>query len=115
MEGCVSASALDKTATDLTVMDVYDIAAAVGQEFERIIDQFGCESLLRLMPKVVRILEVLEVFVSRSAVVNPETEALRGELDRLRQERDDRQEKDKQHQKACGITDLCCYCRWPFS
>lgn len=98
MEKC--GSALNKNAAELTVMDVYDIAADVGQEFERIIDQYGCELLLRLMPKVVRILEVLEVFVSRSAV-NPEAEELRRELDRLQQERNDRHEKEMKHQKVC--------------
>ncbi|KAJ4925913.1 hypothetical protein JOQ06_008099, partial [Pogonophryne albipinna] len=56
-----SGSALEKNVADLTVMDVYDIAAVVGQEFERIIDQYGCEALSRLMPKVVRVLEILEV------------------------------------------------------
>ncbi|KAM4616193.1 RILP-like protein 1 isoform 2-T2 [Polymixia lowei] len=102
MEKC--GSALDKNATELTVMDVYDIAAVVGQEFERIIDQYGCEALLRLMPKVVRILEVLEVLVSRSAI-NPETEELRSELDRLRQERNDRYEKEKKHQKELELVE----------
>lgn len=91
---------LDKNATELTVMDVYDIAAVVGQEFERIIDQFGCEASLRLMPKVVRVLEVLEVLVTRNNI-NPETEELRRELDRLRMERNDRLKKEQLHQKVC--------------
>ncbi|XP_046872639.1 RILP-like protein 1 isoform X2 [Hypomesus transpacificus] len=94
----VFGSALHKNATELTVMDVYDIAAVVGNEFERIIDQYGCEALSRLMPKVVRVLEVLEVLVSRSNI-NPETEELRCELDRLRLERNERLEKEKKHQK----------------
>lgn len=50
--------ALEKNAAELTVMDVYDIASAVGQEFERVIDQHGCEAIARLMPKVVRVLEI---------------------------------------------------------
>ncbi|KAG9329480.1 hypothetical protein JZ751_012991 [Albula glossodonta] len=91
-------SALEKNAAELTVMDVYDIAAVVGQEFERIIDQYGCEALARLMPKVVRVLEILEVLVSRNNI-SPETEELRLELDRLRVERMDRLEKEKKHQK----------------
>lgn len=94
-----SVSGLEKNVTDLTVMDVYDIAAVVGQEFERIIDQHGCESLSRLMPKVVRVLEILEVMVSRSSI-SPETEELRLELDKLRLERIDRLEKEKKHRKV---------------
>lgn len=94
-----SGSALEKNVADLTVMDVYDIAAVVGQEFERIIDQHGCEALSRLMPKVVRVLEILEVMVSRSSI-SPETEELRLELDKLRLERLDRLEKEKKHRKV---------------
>ncbi|XP_034781571.2 RILP-like protein 1 isoform X3 [Acipenser ruthenus] len=97
-------SALEKNAAELTVMDVYDIAAVVGQEFERIIDQHGCEALARLMPKVVRVLEILEVLVSRNNI-NPETEELRLELDRLRLERMDRMEKERKHKKELELVE----------
>lgn len=97
-------SALEKNVADLTVMDVYDIAAVVGQEFERIIDQYGCEALSRLMPKVVRVLEILEVMVSRSSI-SPETEELRLELDKLRLERIDRLEKEKKHRKELELVE----------
>ncbi|XP_070706589.1 RILP-like protein 1 isoform X3 [Pempheris klunzingeri] len=99
-----SGSALEKNVADLTVMDVYDIAAVVGQEFERIIDQYGCEALSRLMPKVVRVLEILEVMVSRSSIP-PETEELRLELDKLRLERLDRLEKEKKHRKELELVE----------
>lgn len=97
--GVVAPPALEKNAAELTVMDVYDIASAVGQEFERVIDQHGCEAIARLMPKVVRVLEILEVLVSRNHI-NPELEELRLELDRLRLERMDRIEKERKHQKV---------------
>ncbi|KAM8743163.1 RILP-like protein 1 isoform X3 [Acanthopagrus latus] len=99
-----SGSALEKNVADLTVMDVYDIAAVVGQEFERIIDQYGCEALSRLMPKVVRVLEILEVMVSRTSI-SPETEELRLELDKLRLERLDRLEKEKKHRKELELVE----------
>lgn len=94
-------SALEKNVAELTVMDVYDIASLVGHEFERVIDQHGCESIARLMPKVVRVLEILEVLVSRHHVA-PELDELRLELDRLRVERMDRIEKERKHQKVGG-------------
>ncbi|XP_056592410.1 RILP-like protein 1 isoform X3 [Triplophysa dalaica] len=97
-------SSLEKNVADLTVMDVYDIAAVVGQEFERIIDQYGCEALARLMPKVVRVLEILEVLVSRNSI-SPETEELRLELDRLRIERMERQEKERKHKKELELVE----------
>uniref|UniRef100_A0A8C5P8C0 RILP-like protein 1 n=1 Tax=Leptobrachium leishanense TaxID=445787 RepID=A0A8C5P8C0_9ANUR len=97
-------SALEKNVAELTVMDVYDIASVVGQEFERVIDQYGCEAISRLMPKVVRVLEILEVLVSRNHI-NPEMEELRLELDRLRLERMDRIEKEKKHQKELELVE----------
>ncbi|XP_062869808.1 RILP-like protein 1 isoform X2 [Trichomycterus rosablanca] len=104
MEGFGSGSALEKNVADLTVMDVYDIAAVVGQEFERIIDQYGCEALARLVPKVVRVLEILEVLVSRNSM-SPETEELRLELDKLRLERLDRLEKERKHKKELELVE----------
>lgn len=103
METCVM-SALDRPAAELTVMDVYDIAVVLGQEFERIIDRFGCESLVGLVPKVVRVLEQLETLVSRGAA-GQEAEELRRELDRLRQERSDRYEQEKKHQKELELVE----------
>ncbi|CAL9682357.1 unnamed protein product [Knipowitschia caucasica] len=97
-------SALEKNVAELTVMDVYDIAAVVGQEFERIIDQYGCEALSRLMPKVVRVLEILEVMVSRNSI-SPETEELRLELDKLRMERIERLEKENKHRKELELVE----------
>ncbi|XP_018097975.1 RILP-like protein 1 isoform X1 [Xenopus laevis] len=101
MEGI---SAMEKNVAELTVMDVYDIASVVGQEFERVIDHHGCEVIGRLMPKVVRVLEILEVLVSRNHI-NPEMEELRLELDRLRLERMDRIEKEKKHQKELELVE----------
>ncbi|XP_008046325.1 RILP-like protein 1 [Carlito syrichta] len=85
-------------------MDVYDIASLVGHEFERVIDQHGCEAIARLMPKVVRVLEILEVLVSRHHVA-PELDELRLELDRLRLERVDRIEKERKHQKELELVE----------
>ncbi|XP_057674618.1 RILP-like protein 1 isoform X5 [Corythoichthys intestinalis] len=100
--GC---SALEKNPADLTVMDVYDIAATLGHEFERIIDQYGCEALSRLMPKVVRVLEILEVMVSRHSIGGPEADELRLELDKLRLERIERLEKEKKHRKELELVE----------
>uniref|UniRef100_A0A3Q3MLF7 RILP-like protein 1 n=1 Tax=Mastacembelus armatus TaxID=205130 RepID=A0A3Q3MLF7_9TELE len=97
-------SALDRPAAELTVMDVYDIAAVLGQEFERIIDRFGCESLVGVVPKVVRVLELLEALVSRGAT-GQEAEELRRELDRLRQERSDRYEQERKHQEELELVE----------
>uniref|UniRef100_A0A3B4Y483 RILP-like protein 1 n=1 Tax=Seriola lalandi dorsalis TaxID=1841481 RepID=A0A3B4Y483_SERLL len=95
---------LNKPAAELTVMDVYDIAAVLGHDFERIIDRFGCESLVGLVPKVVRVLELLEALVSRGAA-GQEAEELRRELERLRQERSERYEQERKHQKELELVE----------
>ncbi|XP_063345846.1 RILP-like protein 1 isoform X2 [Pelmatolapia mariae] len=95
-------SVLDKPAAVLTVVDVYEIAAVLGQEFERMIDKFGCDALVGLVPRVVRVLELLEALVSRGAA-GQEAEDLRRELDRLRQERSDRHEQERKHQKELEL------------
>lgn len=103
METCVM-SALDRPAAQLTVMDVYDIAAGLGQEFERVIERFGCESLVGVVPKVVRVLELLEALVS-SGAAGQEAEELRRELDTLRQERSNRIAQEKKHQKELELVE----------
>uniref|UniRef100_G3TV20 RILP-like protein 1 n=1 Tax=Loxodonta africana TaxID=9785 RepID=G3TV20_LOXAF len=97
-------SALVKSMSELCFMVAYDIASLVGHEFERVIDQHGCEAIARLMPKVVRVLEILEVLVSRHHVA-PEMDELRLELDRLRLERMDRIEKERKHQKELELVE----------
>uniref|UniRef100_A0A8D3B2M1 RILP-like protein 1 n=1 Tax=Scophthalmus maximus TaxID=52904 RepID=A0A8D3B2M1_SCOMX len=97
-------SALDRPAAELTVMDVYDAAAVLAHEFERVIDRFGCESLVGVVPKVVRVLELLEALVSRGAAAQ-EAEELRGELERLRRERSDKCEQERKHQKELELVD----------
>ncbi|XP_032899770.1 RILP-like protein 1 isoform X1 [Amblyraja radiata] len=97
-------SALDKAPADLSVTDVYDIAALVGQEFERIIDTFGCDAIAKLLPKVVRVLEMLEGLVGRDRN-NPELGELRLELGRLRLERGERIEKERKHQQELVLVE----------
>ncbi|XP_037114571.1 RILP-like protein 1 isoform X1 [Syngnathus acus] len=103
-------SALEKTWSDLTVLDVYDIAAALAQEFERTIERFGCEALAGVVPKVVQVLELLETLVSRRGDAGgsgQEADELRRELLRLRQERSDRAAQErKHHQELVQVEDV---------
>lgn len=94
-----SSSVLERPAAQLTVPDVYDIAALLGYDFERVIDRFGCESLVGLVHKVVRVLELLEALVSRGGG-GQDAEELRRELERLRQERSDRLRQERKQQQV---------------
>lgn len=60
-DGC-----FDRTCSSLTVNDVYDIAKLIGTEVEKLIDGYGKESAVGLVPKVVKALELLESFASRN-------------------------------------------------
>lgn len=60
-EGC-----FDRTFSALTVDDVYEIAKLIGTEVEKIIDGCGKESVVGLVPKIVKVLELLESFASRN-------------------------------------------------
>ncbi|XP_078598696.1 RILP-like protein 1 isoform X5 [Branchiostoma floridae x Branchiostoma japonicum] len=68
---------------ELTVVDVYKWAAEIGQEFERLIDTFGAESVTDLMPKVVRVLEQLEKLVDRDEKEHNEVSELKLDVQRL--------------------------------
>ncbi|KAL7062534.1 hypothetical protein AAHC03_01315 [Spirometra sp. Aus1] len=71
----------------LSVFDVYDIAAAIGKEFETIIDKYGPDSVCSLMPKVIHILEELEDYASRLESQDGEILALQAAVDRIELER----------------------------
>jgi hypothetical protein len=57
--GSMMSSPSSSPSRHITVVDVYDLAAAIGKDFERLIDQFGTECVRTLMPKVTQ----LSVFV----------------------------------------------------
>ncbi|XP_022604267.1 RILP-like protein 1 isoform X1 [Seriola dumerili] len=59
-------SCFDKTSSALTVDDVYEIAKLIGTEVEKLIDGYGKDSVVGLVPKIVKVLELLESFASRN-------------------------------------------------
>lgn len=52
--------------SDISVVDVYDLASDIGKECEKIIDCYGAEAVTALMPKVVNALEMLEALASNN-------------------------------------------------
>ncbi|XP_063993059.1 RILP-like protein homolog isoform X6 [Diachasmimorpha longicaudata] len=53
-------------ASDVSVVDVYDIASEIGKECEKLIDIFGTEAVTGLMPKVINALELLENLATKN-------------------------------------------------
>lgn len=60
-DGC-----FDRTSSSLTVDNVYEIAKLIGTEVEKLIDGYGKESVEGLVPKIVKVLELMESFASRN-------------------------------------------------
>ncbi|XP_060902443.1 RILP-like protein 1 isoform X1 [Labrus mixtus] len=66
----------DRTFSALTVDDVYEIAKLIGTEVERLIDGCGKDSVEGLVPKIVKVLELLESFASRNHALKVKEEDL---------------------------------------
>lgn len=60
----------------LTVDDVYEIAKQIGAEVEKLIDGYGKDSVVGLVPKIVKVLEIVESFASRNHVHKQREEEL---------------------------------------
>jgi len=85
----------------LNLVDVYDIAADIGKEFEELIDQHGAEQVTQLMQKVISALEQLEVLVQRNDSEQLLIEDLRRTIEHL--EHEDNKKNDERHKYAKDI------------
>lgn len=84
----------------ISVLDVYDIAASIGKEFESIIDKYGPYSVSNLMPKVISVLEELEDFATKFESEGREIITLQTAVHRLELEKLERKEDQKRHKKV---------------
>lgn len=66
----------NRTFSALTVDDVYEIAKLIGAEVEKLIDGYGKESVEGLVPKIVKVLELLESFASSNRALGVREEEL---------------------------------------
>lgn len=78
---------LDSIPSDLSVVDVYDLASEIGKECEKIIDCYGAEAITALMPKVVNALEMLEALASRNENENTTMQMLSDRVASLESEK----------------------------
>lgn len=77
----------DSIPSDISVVDVYDLASEIGKECEKIIDCFGAEAVTSLMPKVVNALEMLEALASRNENENTTMQMLSDRVASLESEK----------------------------
>lgn len=72
---------------DLAVEDVYELASQVGKEFEHTIDTFGPESVAKLMPRVICVLEHLEVICLQKEEYEMKVDEMRVQIMQLEHEK----------------------------
>jgi len=86
---------------NLSLVDVYDIAADIGKEFEELIDLHGPDQVTQLMQKVISALEQLEVLVQRNDSELLMIEELRRTIEHL--EHEDNKKTEERHKYARDI------------
>ncbi|CAF1177986.1 unnamed protein product [Didymodactylos carnosus] len=74
---------------DLTVEGVYDEAALIGKDFERIIELYGTDTIKDLVPKVIRILELLETQAAKNEKETDELTELKMRIEKLEMEKNE--------------------------
>ncbi|XP_019943523.2 RILP-like protein 1 isoform X1 [Paralichthys olivaceus] len=94
-------SCFDKSCSALTLDDVYEIAKLIGAEVERLIDGYGKESVLGLVPRIVKVLELLESFASRNLSHKLKEEELLKTFEAIQLQ----QQQLQQHRKRGGGKD----------
>jgi hypothetical protein len=96
----------DRVGDDYTVADVYDDAAVIGSELEKIINNYGSEVLKDLMPKVISVLELLESLTIRKESESDEIAELRMRVTSLEMEKAQRMnEREKFETELVEIED----------
>ncbi|XP_029666304.1 RILP-like protein homolog isoform X1 [Formica exsecta] len=105
MPFCLRSNAVCKmeeysVASDVSVVDVYDIASEIGKECEKLIDLFGAQSVTNLMPKVINALELLENLAIKNERENTTVQELSAKISQLESDKigkaEDRQRFEKE-------------------
>lgn len=91
---------MEEYTSDLSVIDVYEIASAIGKEFEKIIDICGAEIVTSLMPKVISALEHLESLATKNERENVILEDLKNRIIKLENDKHIRAEDRLKFEKV---------------
>ncbi|TSN57788.1 RILP-like protein 1 [Bagarius yarrelli] len=88
-----------KTMSSLTVDDVYDIAKVIGSDVEKLIDSFGKTSVETLVPKIVKVLELLESFTVSYHIQQSKEENLLKAFETLQSQQHDTDSRERQQKE----------------
>lgn len=92
---------MDDSLESVTVVDVYDQAAGIGKEFEKLIENYGVDAVTDLMPKVIKALEQLESLAGRYEKESSEISELRYTIDKLETEKQERSQERLRYEEVC--------------
>lgn len=90
---------MEDIVSDVSVVDVYDIASEIGKEFERIIDTNGVDTVSKVLPKVISALENLESLALKNERENTTIQELTARITKLEMEKIEKAE-DRQRFEA---------------
>ncbi|KAJ7995771.1 hypothetical protein DPEC_G00248040 [Dallia pectoralis] len=107
MEGfCDTEGCFERPFTILTVDDVYQIAKSIGSDVEKLIDVYGQESATGLLPKVVKVLELLESFTANNQAHKCKEEELLKAFETLHVQQQKKTRAGKENQETCNTNDI---------
>nr|CAD7448993.1 unnamed protein product [Timema bartmani] len=92
---------MEEFESEVSVVDVYDIASEIGKEFEKIIDNYGTDSVTSLMPKVINALEHLEVLATKNERENTTVHELKSRIAQLENDKIEKAEDRQRFEKLC--------------
>lgn len=93
--------------SDVSVVDVYDLASDIGKECEKIIDLYGAAAVKGLMPRVITALELLEQLATRNEQENAQLLELQNKVSLLENDKIEKAEYRAKFERVC-----CCYEFW---
>ncbi|XP_076832326.1 RILP-like protein 1 [Brachyhypopomus gauderio] len=92
----------ERTFSVLTVDDVYEIAKAIGSEVEKLIDACGKEPVEGLVPKIVKVLELLESFAASNRTQRSKEEDILRAFETLQGQQKKRNAKENEEDGDTG-------------
>ena len=92
-------SSLTSVHFEYSLSDVYDDAAVIGSELEKIINNYGSDVLKDLMPKVIKVLELLESLTMKKESESDELNEMRVTLSSLEMEKAQRTNEREKFEK----------------
>ena len=89
---------MESSSGKIALEDVYDLASEIGSEFDRIINQCGNDAVAKLMPKVIRTLEHLEVLTLHKDDADNELDKLKMRIHQLEHEKTEKAENQMKYE-----------------